>query len=59
MLSNLFKLLQEKECSEKDGWCCLNIQDKCRNIMSGKHEKLVKSLALNKSQMKKLDSSNL
>lgn len=30
-------------CSEKDGWCTSNIQDKCRDIMSKKHEFLVKN----------------
>lgn len=35
---------KESSCSEKDGWCCINVQDKCRNIMSSRHEQLSKRL---------------
>ncbi len=48
----IVNLKKEKECTEKDGWCCLNIQDKCRNIMSSKHEKLFKSLASKPNESK-------
>lgn len=39
-------LNKPNECSEKDGWCLSNIQDKCRNIMSHKHENLFKTLSV-------------
>jgi hypothetical protein len=39
-------------CSEKDGWCTSNIQNKCRDLMSQKHEKLSKTLAESKKVKK-------
>jgi hypothetical protein len=41
------------ECSEKDGWCVNNIQDKCRNIMNKKHEGLSRSLEQKSKELKK------
>lgn len=40
------------ECSEKDGWCLSNIQDKCRNIMNQKHENLFKNLSIDNKVIK-------
>ncbi len=48
---------KEKECTEKDGWCCTNIQDKCRNIMSAKHEKLFKYLTSKQNESRKANTS--
>jgi hypothetical protein len=42
------------ECSEKDGWCVSSIQNKCRDIMSQKHENLFKSLSV-EQRIKKQD----
>ena len=55
---NIFEIifvnfLKASECSEKDGWCTSNIQDKCRNLMSQKHEKLSKTISNEYKEMKK------
>ncbi len=39
-------------CNEKDGWCTSNIQNKCRDLMSQKHEKLSKALASDNKKLK-------
>lgn len=40
--SLLTSAYQRAKCDEKDGWCIQNFQDRCRSIMSEKHEKLAK-----------------
>ena len=50
----LFSSLKANQCNEKDGWCSNNIQDKCRNLMSQKHEKLSKSISNEYKEMKKI-----
>lgn len=43
---------QSSRCNEKDGWCMTNIQDRCRNIMSQKHEKIAKILSVENKEGK-------
>jgi general transcription factor 3C polypeptide 5 (transcription factor C subunit 1) len=40
-------------CGDKDGWWTSNIQNKCRDLMSQKHEKLSKALANEQKESKK------
>lgn len=42
------------KCTEKDGWFTANIQDRFRNIMGQKHEKLSKYLSQETKDDKKL-----
>ncbi len=36
----LFFILQEQECSESDGWCVADYQNRAREMMSAAHEQL-------------------